>query len=77
MFLENLLDERLGGFGSKVPDQQVDTDNGKFFRAAWTVGTVAVLPLGLDVSVDAYGGHDGAREVGESLSAELTILRGF
>jgi hypothetical protein len=26
---------------------------------------VAVLPLGLDVSVDAYGGHDGTREVGE------------
>jgi hypothetical protein len=26
---------------------------------------VAVLPLGLDVGVDAYGGHDGTRAVGE------------
>jgi len=65
MFLEDLLDERLGGFGSKVPDQQVDTDNGELFRATWAVGAVAVLPLGLDVSVDAYGGHDGTRGVGE------------
>ncbi|MNI91825.1 hypothetical protein D3C73_1495370 [compost metagenome] len=55
----------MGGFGSKVPDQKVDTDNGELFRAAWAVGAVAVLPLGLDGSVDAYGGHDGTREVGE------------
>ncbi len=52
-------------FGSQVPDQQVDTNNGQLFRAAWAVGAVAVRPLGLDVGVDAYGGHDGAREVGE------------
>jgi hypothetical protein len=63
VFFENLLDEVLGGLGSNVPDQKIDGDYGKLFRTARAVRTVPVLPLGFDVGVDAYSGHDGTREV--------------
>lgn len=84
VFLEYLADKGLSALGAELLDQQVDTDDRQFFRAAGAVGALPLGPFGFDIGLERYGGHGNLAIVGTGhcagvrlQRAQLSILHGI
>lgn len=56
--LENLVDKAAGCVAAHFLHQQVQRDEGQFFRCARAVGALPLGPFHLDVGVDTVAGHE-------------------